>query len=149
MIQNNNNNDANRDKTGDKSVKKPRPLTRKQAAFVRELVENPKQSATKAAAKTYSVSNLNVARSMAAENLAKPAVMLELAKHSKTAEQALTEVLSLSSQRMTEDKPRAVDWAVNTRQTADSILDRIHGKAKQSVDVTSTAVTLNIDLSSE
>jgi hypothetical protein len=86
---------------------------------------------------------------MAAENLAKPAVMLELAKHSKTAEQALTEVLSLSSQRMTEDKPRAVDWAVNTRQTADSILDRIHGKAKQSVDVTSTAVTLNIDLSSE
>lgn len=128
-------------------VTKIRPLTRKQAAFVRELVEHPKLSATKAAIRAgYSD---RAARQIATETLSKPAVQLELAKYTRTAEDALRDVLELSRDRMTEDKGRAVDWAVNARQTADSILDRVHGKAKQSLDVTSTAVTLNIDLSAE
>ena len=40
-------------------------LTRKQEAFVKELITNPKQSATKAAEKTYNVNSNAVARAVA------------------------------------------------------------------------------------
>lgn len=123
-----------------------RPMTRKEAAFTRELIQNPKQSATQAALKTYDTDNPVTAASIAHENLRKPQVMAELAKHSGTAEITLIEVMEKSRERMQEDKPRAVDWANTARQTADSILDRLHGKATIKTESTSLAVTLAIDL---
>lgn len=128
-----------------------KPLTRKQAQFVQELVKNPKQSAAKAAQKVYGrnkTPNINTAAAIASENLTKPNVMLELSKYSQTAELVILEVLEESRKRMKEDKSRAVDWANSARQTADSLLDRVHGKATQKVEQQSTTVTLNIDLTS-
>ena len=144
---------ASTDNSGENVVnkvtqKKPRPLTRKQKAFIAELVANPKQSATQAAKKTYGVTTENSARVQATRTLANANVQLELAKHSKQAEQVLAEVLGRSRQMMQrDDVARAVDWSVNARQTADSILDRIHGKATQRIEQTSQAVNINVDLS--
>lgn len=131
-----------------KLVKPLRPLTTKQRLFVQELINNPKQSATEAVKKVYKVkdSESSTARTMASENLAKPNIKLELAKYQNNAELAIIEVLEQSKKKMYEDSKEAVQWAVNTRQTADSILDRVLGKATQRVESTSTAVTLNIDL---
>lgn len=131
---------------GQATPKPLRPLTRKQQAFVQHLINNPKESATKAVEATYNVGSNEVARNIASDNLTKPNIMLELSKHSATAELVILEVLEQSRKRMLEDKPRAVDWANSARQTADSLLDRVHGKATTRIESTSTSVTLNIDL---
>lgn len=130
-------------------IAKPLPkLTRKQTEFVRQLVENPKISATEAAARAYSVEKRDTARAMAAENLTKPSIMAELAKYSGDAEFTLIEVMQQSRTEMkTADRDR-VQWANTARQTADSLLDRLHGKATQRVESTSTSVNLSIDLTS-
>lgn len=129
------------------AISKPlKPLTRKQAAFVQELVNNPKQSATQAVLKTYNIKNPVTAATVGTENLRKPNIMLELEKYSKNAELVLIRTMNRSEQMMMSDAGRAVDWANTARQTADSILDRLHGKATQRLESQSTTVTLNVDL---
>lgn len=128
-------------------VKPLRPLTRKQKAFVAELINNPKQSATSAAKKTYDVTTELSARQQAHDNLTKPNVLAELAKYSGTAELTLVEVMNISKERMRDSTlARSVDWAVNARQTADSLLDRVHGKSTQRTESVSTTVTLSLSL---
>jgi hypothetical protein len=79
---------------------KPRPdkpLTRKQQAFVKHLVDNPKASATQAVRATYNVKQEgSTARTVASELLAKPSIQTELAKYSSKAENVLVEVLEQS-----------------------------------------------------
>lgn len=123
-----------------------KPLTRKQAAFVQELINNPKQSATKAALKTYDTTSDVTASNIATENLRKPPIMLELAKHSATAEMTLLKVLQQSEDRMYDDERRGVDWAGTARQTANDILNRVHGTPTSRHEVTSTTVTLSLSL---
>lgn len=123
-----------------------RPLTRKQGAMVQFMVNNPKASATEAVKHAYDTSSDNSASQIASENLRKPQVMLELEKHSGTAQLILLEVLQQSRAKMKEDTRQAVDWAVNARQTADSLLDRVHGKATQRLEQSTTAVVISIDL---
>lgn len=133
-----------------KRTQAPKRLTRKQQAFVDYLINNPKASGTRAVLETYGSDDKQIsystAKSIANENLNKPYIMRTLSEHSQKAQQVLTEQLELANQRSKEDKPRAVDWSVQARQVADSILDRVHGKAKQQVDIQSVGVQLNIDL---
>lgn len=124
-------------------------LTMKQKRFVQEIINNPKQSATEAASKTYQVSSRQTAGQIAHENMKKPEVVAELAKYSNTAESVIVEVMNRSQQMMNTDTARAVDWATNARQTADSLLDRVHGKATQQVQVQSQHVVLTLDLTAE
>lgn len=125
-------------------------MTRKQAAFVHQLVSDPKLSATEAAARTYGKPGKEMTRhtaeSIASENLRKPEIMLELAKHSNTAENVILEVMTRSKEMMNTDSARAVDWATNARQTADSLLDRVHGKATQRTEVNVQSTNITIDL---
>lgn len=125
------------------SKRKPQ-LTRKQAAFVRELIEHPKQSATAAAYKAYSVNNEATAASVASENLRKPEIMAWLHDHAAEAEMALTKVLDSSSERAADSRHAAV-----VVSAANSILDRVHGKPTQKVESTSVALTIGIDLANE
>lgn len=127
------------------------PLTRKQAAFVRHLIENPKASATRAVKATYGKPDKPVtelaARSIAHENIMKPNIQLELAKHSATAELAMLEVLNYSKEYGRDSENRnGASYASVAVSVAKDILDRVHGKATQRVETTSTAVVLNIDL---
>lgn len=129
---------------------KPRKLTRKQQAFVRELITNPKQSGVQAALATYGKpdkpTTYATADTIARGNLENPLILAELAKHSGAAEMTLIQVMSKSTEEMNRPQARAVDWAVNARQTADSLLDRLHGKATQRVETHSTTVTLALEL---
>ena len=124
----------------EKTPKNNKPLTRKQQAFVKHLIEHPKESATKAVQATYSDTTYRTARQIATENLAKPSIISELSKYNNLVENTLINTID---QWGDHDKPRQREIA---QQAAMYVHDKIHGKAKQSVDVHSTSVTFNIDL---
>lgn len=125
-------------------VKPMRPLTRKQQAFVKELVTNPKQSAVQAALKTYGKPDKELsyftANDIASTNLQNPSIQLELAKYSTNAEQVISGYLALKDSDNIGEKRLAYD-------SATQILDRVHGKPQQSVSVNSTTIAIAIDLS--
>jgi len=122
-------------------------LTRKQQAFVRYLLANPKASATEAANQTYSVANRGVAGTIAVENMQKPAIMAVLEKHDLKAQKVLAEGLQATKGIYAngEKVDEEIDHQVRLR-AADSILDRLHGKATQRVEQHSTSVNLNLSL---
>lgn len=120
-------------------------LTRKQQVFVDELIANPKQSATKAALKAYSTKADTVASAVASENLRKPSIMQWLADHAAKAEMAVTEIMTYSLEQGRESPA----YAGVGLAAAKDVLDRVHGKATQKVEVQSQAVIITIDLSAQ
>jgi hypothetical protein len=119
-----------------------RPLTRKQEAFVKHLVENPKASATQAVLSTYNIDNPKTASVVAAQNLVKPSIVTELAKYNNLVENTLINTVNEYSQS---DKQWERSLAVDTSKY---IHDKIHGKATQRIEQQTTGVTLTIDLTS-
>lgn len=133
-------------------------LTRKQKAFADTLINNPKISATKAALQTYGKpgkpTSVGTAAVIATENLTKPNVLMYLDKHDFKAQQALVEGLEAerSVYRFNGESKSyelvGTEKDHNSRlRAADSILDRLHGKATQRVEQHSTSVNLNLSLS--
>lgn len=124
--------------------KRPPKLTRKQEAFVRELVENPKQSATASAMKTYGKPDKPItyqtANAIAVENLQKPAIQTELAKYTKQVEDTLYRAVVDWGDS---EQPRKREIALDS---AKFIHDKVHGKATQKVETRSEQVTISIDL---
>lgn len=123
-----------------------RPLTRKQKAFVQQLIDNPKQSATSAAAAVYNVVERNTARSIATENLAKPAIRTELDKYLGTAETTILEVMNTSKEFSKTGSVAGASYAGHAITAARDVMDRVLGKPKQVTETTSTALVLNINL---
>jgi hypothetical protein len=133
-------------------------LTKKQQIFADAMIADPKLSATQAALKTYgkpdSPVNYNTARSIASENLAKPAIMEYLGTHSRKAEQRVIEAMDATKPTYrfnTDSKTWELvgtedDHAIRLK-AADSLLDRVHGKATQKTEVTTTVLQIGIDLS--
>lgn len=124
----------------------PMSLTRKQQAFVQELIKNPKQSAKAAAMKTYNVTTERSAEVVGSELLRKPEIKLELAKHSAQAEKTLLKVMNYSSEMGETFSKEGASYAAVAVSAAKDILDRVHGKATQRVESTSTSVNLNLSL---
>lgn len=118
-------------------------LTRKQQIFVNHILENPSSSATQAAKVAYPNATYGTQRMIATENLTKPNIVMALSKANDLVENTL---INTVQQWQNEDNTRKREIAVDT---AKYIHDKIHGKAKQSMDIQSTSVNLNIDLSSE
>lgn len=134
---------TNQSKLKDKLADKP--LTRKQEAFVQELLTNPKQSATQAALKTYGKPDKELsygtAQSIATENLSKPVIMSKLGLASDMVETALMQTVEDWKQ---EENSRKREIAMDT---AKYIHDKVHGKATQRVEQQTTTVSVAIDLS--
>lgn len=128
-------------------MKTIKPLTRKQAAFVKHIVDNPKQSATTAVVNTYGDEgknlNRNTARSIATENLSKPAIQAELMKHSELFESAIVETVR---DWKNEDNSRKREIATNLATWGH---DKIYGRAKQQIEMKSTRVMINLDLTGQ
>lgn len=104
-------------------MKKPRPLTRKQKAFVQGLINNPKQSATKTALAVYDTNDYSTAQSIATENLSKPVIQNELAKYSNESENILYG-------NMLEYSNSDISWQRQlSNENARYIHDKVHGKA--------------------
>ena len=125
--------------------KRPQKLTRKQKPFVRELVENPKQSATAAALKTYGKPDKPIkyttANAIAVENLQKPLIQSELAKYTRQVEDTIYQAVVDWGDS---DVPRKREIALDS---AKFIHDKVHGKATQRVETKSEQVNININMS--
>ena len=102
-----------------------KPLTRKQEAFVAELIKNPKMSATQAVKNTYNVSTNHSAEVMASENLRKPEIISRLGDANTMIEQVLMDTVG---EYGNSDKIQERSLAVDTSKW---IHDKIHGKATQ------------------
>lgn len=112
-------------------------LTRKQKAFADELLKDKKLSATQAILRTYNVTPKgSTARTIAAQNLAKPSIQAYLSTHDHESQLTIVEMM-----KQREDKRLAFD-------SARDIQDRLHGKATQRTEVKTTGITLNLDLTS-
>lgn len=128
---------------------KPSPkLTRKENAVVHHIVTNPKSSATEAVMQAYNVKRRETARVMAHELTHKPTIMAELAKYSTQAELTVLEVMEYSKEKGRYDERQGAAYANVALSAANSVLDRLHGKATQKTENATIAVTLNVDLSS-
>lgn len=110
-------------------------LTRKQEVFVNALLSDKKVSGAEAARRAYNVTTDNAARAIASENLTKPNVMQHLQANSERAEQVIVSLLGAEKDEV-------------KLASAKDILDRVHGKATQKIEQTTTGVTLTIDLTS-
>lgn len=136
--------------TTPRTYKPSKRLTGKQQAFIQHLIEKPTTPAYKAAEAAGYNGNSETLRAIASENLTKPNIQRELAKHDQTAQNTLIDVMSHSRQQMYDtDRARAVDWANTARQSATDILNRIHGTPTTRVEQTTTAVTLSINLTDD
>lgn len=111
-------------KSATKSAFKSLPkLTRKQALFVKELKENPKQSATQAALKAYDNTSYMTAAQIASENLKKPQIISHLADYNDMVENTLSNAIYKFKNS---DDVKELTLAVDT---AKYVHDKIHGKA--------------------
>lgn len=124
---------------------KNRKLTKKQEAFVKELLDNPKQPASKAVTKAYSEPGKppvvgNVAKTLAYENLKKPAIISKLQDYTDLVESALVGTVEDWSK---EDAPRKREIALDA---AKFIHDKVHGRATQKVEMQSQQVVITIDM---
>lgn len=116
-----------------KQLSKTKSLTKKQANFVKELLSDKKVSATEAARRSYNVTSDNSASLIASENLRKPQIMKYLHDNAEVAEQVIVDLLKADKDEV-------------KLAASKDILDRVHGKATQKIEQTTTGVTLNIDL---
>lgn len=124
-------------------------LTRKQKAFADHLLNNPKDSATKAVQATYDTDSYTTQRHIASDNLTKANIRAYLDIHSQQAENTVLEVMDYSNRYGKQGGKEGASYATVALNSAKDILDRVHGKARQQIDVQSTSVNINIDLSSE
>lgn len=127
--------------------KRPRNrLTTKQKAFADAILADKKLSATQAALQAYGTSanpiTYGSARSIAAENLAKPDIMSYLQTHAINAETTLVEIMNEAKTLLSESP----GYASVARQAASDILDRVHGKPTQRIEASSTVLSIQIDL---
>lgn len=75
-----------------------------------------------------------------------PQVLNELIKHSSIAENTLITVMQASKDYALEGGRDGASYASVAVQSANSILDRVHGKATLRIEQQSTAVVIQIDL---
>lgn len=124
-------------------------LTKKQKKFVANIAAGmTKVDAVKDAYDVKS-DNYTTHSSLASQVSRSPAVMEVLEAMNVEAQESLKDVLRASSRFAQEGTRDGATYAGVAVTAANTILDRLHGKARQQIDVQSTAVNINIDLSAE
>ncbi len=121
-------------------------LTRKQQVFVQHLIDNPKSSGKAAAKAAYNVTSDRSAEVVASENLRKPEIMAYLENHAQNARDTVLDVMKYSREHGRNFSKEGAAYAAVAVNASKDVLDRVYGKPSQRLDVNSTSVTLNIDL---
>ncbi len=118
-------------------------LTKKQKAFADHIINNPKQSATEAAAQTYNVVKRHTAEQIAHENLMKPEIVSYLSHHNNLVENTIINTINdyKESEQLNE---RAL--AVNSSMW---VHDKLHGKATQRTENVTSVISINLDLTQQ
>jgi len=99
------------------------------------IAQNPKISATDAYLRVHKTENRSTAADNAYQLLRKPSAQIYMEKHVSKATNTIVDLMDSEKDD------------IRLRASVD-VLDRIHGKATQRTEVTSTGITLNIDLTS-
>ena len=119
-------------------------LTPKQAAFVKHIIDNPKDNATKAAQVAYGkpgeLLKAEVAGTIANQNLNKPAVISALQEHMELVESTLVNTIR---EWGAHERPRQREIA---QTAAMYVHDKVLGKSRQQIDIKTEAVIISIDL---
>lgn len=119
-------------------------MLKKNSKAVLDIIAGQKQrNAAQAYMKIHPNSNSLTAASNVSQLLAKPEAQLYLQEHKREAEETIVEVMQNAR-----SKKENASFQRLAKDTADSIIDRLDGKARQQVDITQTGVTLVIDLTS-
>lgn len=116
-------------------------LTRKQKAFANLLIENPTISQAEAARQVYDIENPQSASALGAKVAHNTKVLAYMDKNAIYAEKAVVQVLKNAKKNKGEHQ-----WQRLALDSANSVLDRVHGKATQRVESHSTVVTLGLSL---
>lgn len=127
---------------------KPRKATRKEAEYARIVATEPSTTQRAAYKRVYKGQNMSD-KSIdveATRTLAKPQVQSELAKYEDRAEDTLVEVMGYSRQLGKSGTGAGASYAATAGQLANSIIDRLRGKATQRIEQHITSVTIGIDL---
>lgn len=134
-----------------KTVTKPlRPLTRKEQAYLAYLAANPKHTQSEAVRAVYDVKDGIAKRTL--ENMAsainkRPEVLAVLERNAVKAQEVITEVMMASNGYAKTGSKEGAMYATVALNSANSLLDRVYGKSTTKVEVSSTAVSFQIDLS--
>lgn len=130
------------------TVKQHRRVTAKEKGYVAAIAEGKtKRDAVRTAYNVNPLASVKTLDKMAANIEKRPVVLALLNKHEEEAQESVLDVMRYSRDWGKSGTKDGAQYARVALDGANSLLDRVHGKAKQSVEVTSTAVNLNIDLS--
>lgn len=106
-------------------------------AFVDKLVSDPTLTQTQAYLDTHRTENRRTANSNATQLLNKPSVLAYMASKSDIAEKTIYQVLTNAKKK--KDSPQ---WQRLAKDSANDILDRVHGKALTKT----SSLNLNINI---
>lgn len=123
---------------------KARKLTRKQKRFADYLLKHPKARPKEAAMEAYDKTSDHSYEVIASDNLKKVEILNYLNEHDVEAQNTVISVMVNATKK--KDEAQFQKLALDS---ANSVLDRIHGKAKQTVDSSSTVVNLNVEATQE
>jgi phage terminase small subunit len=120
-------------------------MTVKQKLFIKKYVES-KGNATEAAMQAYDVKDRVVAAQVGHENLRKPEILAVLANHDIDAQNVFADALRAERKVYRKNKKTGKEEVVRAEpmheirlRAAESILDRLHGKAAQRTESVSAS----------
>jgi hypothetical protein len=125
-----------------------RPLTYKEREYIKQRISGKTQP--QAVQAVYDVRTGVAERTL--KNMAqriehRPAVLAVLTEHATRAEEMLVKLAEDTSRFASSGTKEGAMYASTAERTLNSMLDRVHGKAKQSIDVQSSSVSISIDMS--
>lgn len=124
-------------------------LTKKQKKFVAGLAAGMTKVDAVKNAYDIKTTNYGTIKEHAQQVAKSPAVMEVLEAMNVEAQESLKSVLRASTTFAQDGTRDGASYAGVAVTAANTILDRLHGKARQQIDVQSTAVNINVDLSSD
>lgn len=125
-------------------------LNSREEKFVEAVVHNDNKDVTDIVQEIYAeegtIITRDSARSRKAELRKKSSVMAVLEEYEKEAQANIVEIAKYSKTLGKMGGKDGAAYANVALAANDKILDRVHGKAKQSIDVTTRSVSINMDL---
>ena len=124
-----------------------RPLTYKEIGYIRDRVGGKTQR--QAVLDNYNIkpgASTNTLDNMAAKIEKRPSVLAVLEKNQEEAQQTVLDVMRYSREIGKGGGKDGASYARVAVDGANSLLDRVHGKAKQQLEIQSTSLAISIDL---
>lgn len=125
-------------------------LTSREEKFVNAVMNGKKGTLTKTVQAIYEEEGKSLTDKSASVRTAElrksSGVMAVLGKAAETAEADIVEIAQYSKALGKSGGKEGASYAGVALSANKEILDRVHGKAKQSIDVTTKSVTINMDL---